>query len=52
MYNKTGTSALFLKKRSFQNTRKMFHEKILFSNLRLLLSKTQYSSDITSKIRI
>ena len=29
-----------------------FHEKLLFSDLRLLLTKAQYSSDKTSKVRL
>ena len=29
-----------------------FHEKLLFSDLRLLLTKTQYRSDITLKVRL
>ena len=47
------TSALYLrlKKRRFEICVGRFHEK-LYSNLRLLLTKTQYSSDITSKVRI
>ena len=32
--------------------RRMFYEKFLFPNLRILLTKTQYSSDITSNVWI
>ena len=41
-------SALYLrlKKRKFEIYVRRFHEKLLFSDLRLLLTKTQYSSDI------
>ena len=47
-------SALYLKlkKRKFEISVGSFHEKLLFWDLRLLLTKTQYSSDITSKIQI
>ena len=47
-------SALYpsLKNRNFEICVGRFHEKLLFSDLRLLFTKTQYSSDITSKVRI
>ena len=55
--NKTGTSkvgAIPKAKKSavFKICVGRFHEKLLFSSLRLLFRKTPYSSDITSKIRI
>ena len=45
---------LRLKKRSFEICVGCFHEKLLFSDLRLrlLLTKAQYISVITSKVRI
>ena len=42
---------LRLKKRRFEICVR-FHEKLLLSDLRLLLLKKQYSSDVTSKVRI
>ena len=47
-------SALYLRleKGSFKICVGRFHEKLLFSILRLLFSKTRYTTDITSKIRI
>ena len=56
-FNKTGTSQVGAiskaQKAQIGNTcRTRFYEKLLFPNLRLLLTKTKYSSDITSKIRI
>ena len=39
-----------LKKHSFKICVGRFHGKLLFSNLHLLLNKTQYSSDITSNL--
>ena len=43
---------LRLKKRRFETCVGSFHEKLLFPDLRLLLAKKLYSSDITSKVRI
>ena len=47
-------SALYLrlKKRRFEICEGRFHERLLFSDLRLLLTKTQCISGITSKFRI
>ena len=51
--NKTGTPKVGgiskAQKAQFLKCVGRFHEKLLFSNL---LTKTQYSSDITAKVRI
>ena len=53
---KTGTSKVGAISKAqnavFKTCKGRSREKLLFSNLRLLLTETQYSSDITSIVRI
>ena len=49
--NKTGTSKVGAISKA-QKAQFLKYEKLLFLNLRFLLTKAQYSSDLISKVRI